>query len=160
MAMQREAAAHLGITRRQFVELLDDGHVERKSEGQYDLGEVCRQVVAYYKDRSQGELDREKTRVAKSQADRNEIDISERQRRLLPLELFEWAWMKLASVFRTNAMAIPSGKASRFVGLKTIAQAEERLREVIDELLKAISSTDARRVIAVDRKNSRQHKAG
>lgn len=159
MATQGEVAAHVGITRRQFVDLIDGGQVERKSEGGYDLGEVARQVVAHYKSRSVGELDKEKTRVARSQADRNEIEIAERKRRLLPLELFEQAWHKLAAVFRTNAMAVPSAKASRFVGLKTIAQAEERLRVVIDDLLRAISSADPRRVVGIDRKDPRRDKA-
>lgn len=148
MATQGEAAAHIGISRRQFVDLLDFEVIKRKSEGAYDLSEVARQVVAHYKGRAIGELDKQKTRVAEKQADRLEMDIAERKKHLLPLDLFIHAWLKLVEVFRTNAMAIPSAKATRFVGLKTAAQAEERLREVINGLLRSISSTDPQRVIA------------
>ena len=159
MASQGEAAAHVGITRRQFVDLLDAGHVRRMPEGKYDLTEVARQVVKHYKDRAVGDLDKEKTRLAKSQADRNEIEIAERKRRLIPIDLFEMAWQRLVTVFRTNALAVPSAKASRFVGLKTIAEAEERLREVCDSLLRGISETDPRGVVGLDRKDTGKREA-
>lgn len=159
MATQGEAAKHVGISRRQFVDLIDAGHISRQSEGGYDLGEVARQVIAYYRDRTISELDKQRARAAQSQADKNEVEIAERLKKLLPLELFEAAWMKIVTVFRTNALAMPRSRASRFVGLKTIAEAEERLRQEVDELLRSISATDPRRALGVGRKGAGRGKA-
>lgn len=158
MASQGQCAKHLGISRRQFIDLLDAGHVTRRPENGYDLGEVVRQVVKHYKGRGANEVDEQRARLARTQADKNEIEIAEKKRRLIPMQWFVDAWMRLASMFRTNAMSIPRAKAHLFVGLKDIAKAEQQLAGVVDELLRDISQSDPRVVLGLDRKRVRSHK--
>ena len=151
-ATQSMVAKALGIDRRTLVEWIDGGHIVRMERGEYNVLDVAAQAIKYLRGRSSADaLTQRKTELAAEQTRKIRLEIDERERRLLPMELFEAAWMKLASVFRTNGMAVPSSKASRFVGLKTIAQAEKRLREVMDELLKSISSADPRRIVGLDR---------
>ena len=82
----------------------------------------------------------ERARLFKARADIAEPKRQARFDRLVPIEEIEPSWAQLVSNFRTRIIAIPSKAATRVVGVRTAAQAQAILAEVVNEALLEIST--------------------
>jgi phage terminase Nu1 subunit (DNA packaging protein) len=100
----------------------------------YDLGDLARALY----DKGGGDLDlnAEKARLARAQAEKAELDLAERRGELFPRGLIERTWLDVAMAIRSKVLALKT-LAPTLVGLNLQDIEEEldaRTREMLEEL--------------------------
>ena len=86
-----------------------------------------------------GALDRERTRLAKEQADAQELKNAESRGELVPASQVEAMWVRLFSAARIRLLAVPSKVAPLVVGLEREAEVEAIVREHQTEALQELA---------------------
>lgn len=81
-----------------------------------------------------------------------ELELAEKEGRLLPTDQVTDAWVKIATVMRTRLLTIPSKLAPRLVGMKRAADFKEAIETEIREVLQELADT---KVVAARAKGKR-----
>lgn len=81
----------------------------------------------------------EKARLDRAKANLAELDLAQKEGRLVPASAIEKAWGNVATEVRTRLMSIPASTAPRITGKMSTVEIEAIIREQVDEALKAIS---------------------
>jgi phage terminase Nu1 subunit (DNA packaging protein) len=133
----------LDMTSRRVQQLVKEGVIPRpKSRGQY---EIMPCVVGYIRhlnamlNGDEGDLLTERTRLTRLQAEKIELDIAEREERLIEVAAAERAWSEMVGAFRAKALNIPVRAAIEVTG-KSERQAEAILTDMIFEALAELSN--------------------
>lgn len=151
MATQAECAEWLDLSERRFRELIDEGVIARADKGAYDLKTVVQQYVRNVREvaagrgggESQASKAIEDTRLARSRADKAEMELAEARGLLVPAEQIADAINAAVQIMRTRVLAIPNKAAPR-VGAKDLAAAEKVIRDEVQEALKELSTVQVR----------------
>lgn len=85
-------------------------------------------------------LDQQRARLAKEQADAQEIKNAVSRKELVPGEEVEEAWVRIGSLVRTKLLGISSRVAPLIHG-KSIKVIEARVREAITDALRELADT-------------------
>jgi len=144
MASQVEIAKHLDLTIRPVRDMMTDGRIPKG--GSLD---ECR--VAYIRhlreraarwvqpnegsDPPTGELELQKTRLTKAQADEKELQVKALRESLIPAEEVELEWSSMIANARAKLLSLPSKAASQVLAAKDRIEAEEILRTMVNEAL-------------------------
>lgn len=151
MATIGDCARHLFLSERRFQEFLNSGVLDRQSRGAYDLDAVREQYIRHLRELaagrgSDGDLDltEERARLAKEQADAQEMKNSMMRGELLPAEHVEKTWANMVTMATNRLYGIPSIVAPRIQPSMKPADVEALIREQIDDAMRALSGARVR----------------
>lgn len=99
-------------------------------------------VEALYLDPdTSSDLNKERTRLTKAQADKTELDVAEQKGRLVDIHRMSEIWASLGTIIRNKLTAIPTKAAPLVFGCKNIPQAKDILDAEIREVVTEITRT-------------------
>lgn len=134
----------LNLTPRRVQQLVRDEIIPKPEKGQYDLIRCVRGYVKYLQKRAEGrieprELDDERTRLVKAQAEHKELEVAALHRSLLPFDEVVTGWQQLVAAFRSKCLALPSKLAPLVVTMNEIGEIQEHIDSGIREALEDLS---------------------
>lgn len=88
------------------------------------------------------DLDQERARLTREQADKVAMDNEERRRRLVDSDRVGMWWGKIISNAKTRLLAIPTKAAPLVLGMKSMPQVRDQLERMIVEVLSELSSAN------------------
>lgn len=142
MATIVEIAKHIGVTPKYVQDLLNDGVIERKERGKYDLDECRNAYIKKLRESaagraSSGELDlvSERARLAKEQADAKEMENAIERGELVYIEDVAKQVEGQMTKVRTKMLAIPTKYAPELHTVATAREVQQILEEAITEAL-------------------------
>lgn len=108
----------LGISQSHFHNLQKAGVFKPLSRGIYDLREVIKAWAKYHSDgKSSGDAAEEKKLLTIAQRKRIELDLAERQRKLVPLDEAQAAFNESMIIVASQLDALPGRAAGELAGL-------------------------------------------
>jgi len=143
MATQRELAEHLDLSTKRISELIRDGILPSKM-GRSPLNiDVCRiayisylrKLGGYNKRSGGGDIAEEKTRLTKVQADKAELEVNQLEGKLIPAQLVQDTWTDFVANVRAKLLGLPSRIAHQVIALETYPEAEQLIKENINDAL-------------------------
>lgn len=143
MASQREVAEHLDLSTKRISELIRDGILPSKM-GRSPLNiDVCRiayisylrKLGGYNKRSGGGDIAEEKTRLTKFQADKAELEVNQLEGKLIPAQLVQDTWTDFVANVRAKLLGLPSRIAHQVIALETYPEAEQLIKENINDAL-------------------------
>mgnify|MGYP007073237313 FL=1 len=87
-----------------------------------------------------GDLNEEKTRLTKLQADKAELEVKEMEQSLVSVEKITEEWVGYAGNVRSKLLALPSKVSHRVQSADTYAEAEKILKEAVYDALYELSN--------------------
>lgn len=148
MASQREIAAHLDLSPKSVQDFMGTGVLEKGGS----LDDCRVRYIRHLRERAAGranegkaddgdpsELEREKTRLTKAQADERELIVERLRRTLIAASDVERVWGDMVSAFRAKMIGIPPKAASIVIAANDRNEAEGILRSMIYEALAELS---------------------
>lgn len=126
---QRQAAAFLGVTTRTFQRWGWKPHAEEGRQKLFDLREIAQK--RYGDEAAQREvldLTAERARLARAQAEKQELDLAERQGELIPAEAVVDTWADVLSAFRAKVLALASFAAGAAARGETVDSLADSVR--------------------------------
>lgn len=144
-----QAAELAGVSERRMFQIDKEGDPPpRDANGKY----AAREYGAWLKRRAlsgmvsvNGEvldLDAERARLAKEQADRTAMENAERRQHLVDVNLVADWWVKIITTAKQRLLGLPTKIAPLVIGCKTIPQAKDVIENNIHEILHELSATD------------------
>lgn len=138
---ERELADLLGVTPRQIRSLATDGILRRVDSATYSLRQAVPAYIGRLRDSraarssTDAEHKAERTRVAKAQADKLELENATRRGDMIPVADVRREWVSIAADLRSALMAIPSRVSAR-MGLSREAAVtlETEVRLALEEI--------------------------
>jgi phage terminase Nu1 subunit (DNA packaging protein) len=147
MATQTEIAEHLDISPQRVRDLLNQGVLTRgHGRNSLDIDESRKNYIRYLRGRSKGlqnnsgDLNEEKTRLTKLQADKAQLEVQEMEQSLVSVERITEEWVGYASNVRSKLLALPSKVSHRVQAAETYAEAEKILKEAVYDALHELSN--------------------
>lgn len=137
----------LCITPRRVQQLVKEGVLRKDTRGQYPLVTNVQGYIRYLQEESrQGaagspEMRDSKVRHAAAKADRAEMEVQRLRGELVGVQEVIEAWANIFTLFKSRMRAIPSDVAPTVRLAKTDGQAQELLRQLIDDALRELSET-------------------
>jgi hypothetical protein len=149
MATIDETADHIFISSRRFHELLAQGVIDKQGRGEYELDVVREQYIEHLRSVAAGrgsadgafDLTEERARLAKEQADAQEMKNAVARGELLPKLDVHVAVVEAFSRVRAKLLSLPSKVAPVIFGLGSIAEVREKVTDGISEALAELSGT-------------------
>jgi phage terminase Nu1 subunit (DNA packaging protein) len=142
--LQRDLARAFGVTVKSIQRWSEMG-MPRLENGRYELArciEWRRQT-----DREQFEaanettdIRAEKLRKARLEADLLEIELADKQGKLMTVQQFDEVVTEAYSAVKTQLLTLPARAAHDFVGLENQKAAREKLREYVLDVMKALET--------------------
>ena len=173
MATQKQCAAHLFMSTERFNVLLNDGVIERMPAGKYELDTIREQYIKHVRDIASGrsgnmkanlDLTEERARLAKEQADSQEMKNSVQRGSLVQIDdvvdIVEEQFIDL----RAKLLGMPTKIAPLVFASSDLREAksifEEGVLEALDELV-GYNQREAERLAEslADESDSKQDKA-
>ena len=115
---------------------------ERDSSGRIssvDLSEMARWRIDRAAADNGSELDRERTRLTKAQADKTELEVAELRAELVRTPLIEQHWQAMVAAMRAKVVSIPSKVAPQVAGPDDLNRVQELIQAVVFEALAEIA---------------------
>ena len=104
-----------------------------------DLAEMARWRIDRAATDNGNELDRERTRLTKAQADKTELELAELRAELVRAPLIEQHWQAMVAAMRAKVVAIPSKVAPQVAGPDDLNRVQELMQAVVFEALAEIA---------------------
>lgn len=141
-------SALLLLTDRRVNQLVKEGVIPRSERGRYELVPVVQAYIRYLKDRavkadaSEGrespalDLSLERARLAKEQADAQELKNAAARGEMLPAAEVERAWGDILGAVRARMLAVPSRLRQRIGHLTEpeVHAVDSEIRDALSEL--------------------------
>lgn len=147
MAKQKEVADHLDMSPQRVRDLLKQGVLTRgHGQDALDLDECRKNYIRYLRMRSRGlqnntgDLNEEKTRLTKLQADKAELEVRELEQSLVSVETITEEWVGYAANVRSKLLALPSKISHRVQSAESYAEAEKILKDAVYDALYELSN--------------------
>ena len=86
-----------------------------------------------------GELDRERTRLTKAQADKTELEVAELKAKLVRMELVVPHWQAMVAAMRAKLLAIPAKVAPQVAGPDSLSRTQELIQDGVYQALSEIA---------------------
>lgn len=154
MATQVEIAEHLDLSDRRVRDLVRQGILPApRGRGGLDL-DACRFAYLGYlralatgqsdgdNTPPLGDLEQERTRLTKAQADHEELKVQTLRGTLIPAEVVERVQGAMVIAFRSRMLALPSKAVAMLQSAKEDSQAESILTDLVHEGLEELSEFD------------------
>lgn len=113
----------------------DDGRISAMS-----LSDVARWKIQQSDEGS--DLEIERTRLTKWQADKTELEVAVLRGELIPSGTVEKVWGNMVVSFRSRVMSIPTKSAHSVLGAVNVAEAESVLKKLVNEALEELADYD------------------
>lgn len=104
-----------------------------------DLAEMARWRIDRAAADNGNELDRERTRLTKAQADKTELEVAELRAELVRTPLIEQHWQAMVAAMRAKVVSIPSKVAPQVAGPDDLNRVQELIQAVVFEALAEIA---------------------
>ena len=138
-----------GLTERRIQSLAKEGVIPKSGRGQYPLISTIKGYVKYLQDRSLGqhnagpqELQHEKVRLTKANADKAELEVAVLSGSLIPEETVRTVWGYILNAFRQKVLSIPTKTAPRLLNISDLKVVESALRTACFEALAELAEYD------------------
>ena len=146
MASIKDVAKHLDITPKHMTKLFNDNVLikSHKKTGQ-DIDECRVRYIRYLRARGKGlhnnstDLNEERTRLTKAQADRAELELQEKEADLISTDTIKTIWSDYVANVRSKLLALPSKLGHLTQAAETYAEAEAIIKESVYECLEELS---------------------
>lgn len=146
MATIKEVAEHLDLTTKRMHELFNENVLIKtgKSGGQ-DKDDCRLRYIRYLrglargKNTNSGDLNEERTRLTKAQADRAELELQEKEGDLISSDVIKTIWSDYVSNVRSKLLALPSKLGHLTQAAESYAEAEAIIKEAVYECLEELS---------------------
>ena len=150
MATIKEVAEHLDLSSVRVHDLFNENILIKsgKSGGQ-DVDDCRVRYIRYLrslskgKNTSSGDLNEERTRLTKAQADRAELELQEKENELISTDLIKTIWSDYVANVRSKLLALPSKLGHLTQSAESYAEAEAIIKESIYECLEELSEDAA-----------------
>lgn len=133
------------LSERRIQQLAKQEVIPKAARGQYPLIGTIQGYVKYLQERSlgvevgPGDLQTERVRLTKGNADKVELEVAILQGDLIPAETVAMVQTKMLGAFRAKCLSIPTKTAPRVVYLTDLAETEGELRNSIYDALSELS---------------------
>lgn len=146
MATIKSVAEHLDLSNVRVHDLFNENILIKsgKSGGQ-DLDDCRVRYIRYLrslskgKNTNSGDLNEERTRLTKAQADRAELELQEKEGELISTDIIKTIWSDYVANVRSKLLALPSKLGHLTQAADTYAEAETIIKEAIYECLEELS---------------------
>ena len=146
MATIKEVAEHLDLTLVRIHDLFNDNVLMKsgKSGGQ-DVDDCRVRYIRYLrglargKNTNSGDLNEERTRLTKAQADRAELELQEKEGDLISSDVIKTIWSDYVGNVRSKLLALPSKLGHLTQAAESYAEAEAIIKEAVYECLEELS---------------------
>mgnify|MGYP003111865313 FL=1 len=146
MATIKEVAEHLDLTTKRMHELFNENILIKTGKSGGQDKDDCRvryirylRVLARGKNTNSGDLNEERTRLTKAQADRAELELQEKEADLISSDTIKTVWSDYVSNVRSKLLALPSKLGHLTQAAETYAEAEAIIKEAVYECLEELS---------------------
>ena len=146
MATIKEVAEHLDLTTKRMHELFNENILIKTGKSGGQDKDDCRvryirylRVLARGKNTNSGDLNEERTRLTKAQADRAELELLEKEADLISSDTIKTVWSDYVSNVRSKLLALPSKLGHLTQAAETYAEAEAIIKEAVYECLEELS---------------------
>lgn len=147
---QAMAAEICGLSARRLRQLIQAGDgPAQDANGQLparEFGEWLKRRhlsgIAVGQDGTTYDLEAERARLAKEQADKTAMDNEEKRGRLIDAEKVSVWWVQIVTNAKSKLLALPTKAAPLVLGCKTLAQAKDILEKLIHDALTELSATN------------------
>tara|TARA_B110000967_G_C18754450_1_gene494586 strand:+ start:381 stop:890 length:510 start_codon:yes stop_codon:yes gene_type:complete len=131
MATQKQIAEHLDLSPKRVSELYRDSILTSNSIDVTRVQYICylRKLSGYNKKSGTGDMQEEKTRLTKAQADAAELKVSELEGLLLPVQMVLNNWANVMSIVRVGLLGLGNKIAHRLLAVKSV----QEMKAIIDE---------------------------
>lgn len=138
------------ITERRVQQLAKEGVIPKAARGQYPMLGTIKGYVNYLQERALGsdlgaspsDLQSERVRLTKANADKVELEVSILDGTLIPAETVENVQGNMVSAFRAKMLSLPTKTAGKVQNTTDLAEIEEALRLEVHEALTELSDYD------------------
>lgn len=148
MSTIAECANHLFLSERRFRELLDQGVVDRQPARGYDEDLVREQYISHLREVAAGrsssdgpDLTAERARLAKEQADAQEMKNAVSRGELLARADVTAAVTASFARVRARLLAMPSKLVPTILGITSPSELKEKFSDAINEALAELAGT-------------------
>lgn len=142
MSTISEVAAHLGMSHKNVQELIKKGVIEQQDRGKYDLDVARKQYITHVREVAAGrskvgdlDLQEERARLAKEQADAKEMENEVQRGLLVDIESVAAAMEKQLTRVRTKLLAVPTKVAPEAHASSNVKEVQQLLEDAIIEAL-------------------------
>jgi phage terminase Nu1 subunit (DNA packaging protein) len=137
MATQKQLAAHLDLSDRSIRNLVTEGIIGASDDVDQARVKYIRHLRAVAAGRTEvgGDLETEKTRLTKAQADKTELEVAQLRKVLVPADLVEREWTDMISAARAKLLSLPPKAASQVMAAANRTEAEALLKAMVNEAL-------------------------
>jgi phage terminase Nu1 subunit (DNA packaging protein) len=146
MATIKEVAEHLDLTTKRMHELFNENVLIKTGKSGGQDKDDCRvryirylRVLARGKNTNSGDLNEERTRLTKAQADRAELELQEKEGDLISSDVIKTIWSDYVSNTRSKLLALPSKLGHLTQAAESYAEAEAIIKEAVYECLEELS---------------------
>jgi Phage DNA packaging protein Nu1. len=146
MATIKEVAEHLDLTTKRMHELFNENVLIKTGKSGGQDKDDCRvryirylRVLARGKNTNSGDLNEERTRLTKAQADRAELELQEKEGDLISSDVIKTIWCDYVSNTRSKLLALPSKLGHLTQAAESYAEAEGIIKEAVYECLEELS---------------------
>ena len=146
MATIKEVAEHLDLTTKRMHELFNENVLIKTGKSGGQDKDDCRvryirylRVLARGKNTNSGDLNEERTRLTKAQADRAELELQEKEGDLISSDVIKTIWSDYVSNTRSKLLALPSKLGHLTQAAESYAEAEAIIKAAVYECLEELS---------------------
>jgi phage terminase Nu1 subunit (DNA packaging protein) len=146
MITLQDLADHLDMTRQRVHDLINQNILQKSGKrGGIDIDENRVRYIRYLrslgkgKSAASGDLNEERTRLTKLQADKAELELQEKEADLISTDIVKSIWTDYVSNVRSKLLALPSKLGHLTQAAETYAEAETLIKEAVYECLEELS---------------------
>lgn len=136
-----ELAALAGVSARRIRQLAEQGTLERVERGRYALGPSVQALIEDAAGTG-SELQRERTRKVRADADRAELAFATERKLVAPVELMHHVMASVFGEVRANMRNIPERAVTQLIGETDQSRFKQVMRSEIDAALVSLASHD------------------
>ena len=136
-----ELAEAFGVSTRTIERYRNDGKIPPKKNGKgTPFNRSVQQYIELLKNGDISELEEERIRLTRAQADDKELDVKQKRGELIPAEIVEIAWQGQKANMKAKLLNIPTKLAPLIVGETTIEVIKDKAQELIYEALEELAN--------------------
>ena len=138
-----DAAKLIDISERRFRELIGGDVITRASRGAYEPATFVPEYCRHLRKRASGRpsLDGDaRKRLDAARADLAELELAEKNRELIPLNLIEEHLTKMFATIRQKFLSLPTKTAPMLHAKKTVHRVQKYLEKEIHEILQELAN--------------------
>ena len=146
MATVKELAEHLDLSTVRINDLFNENVLQKSGKRSgIDINENRVRYIRHLRSLARGkklesgDLQEERTRLTKVQADKAELELEELEKVLIAAEDVESVWTDYISNIRSKLLSLPSKLGHLVQATESYAEAEQILKEAMYEVLEELS---------------------